>query len=172
MKKAAKVSKTSSAGNRKAAEKRLLPVPPGMYFGGIITQTVTKTNDPGYFPGQVFCGYYQYKSLTVDGDFYATGLLAPTGNNSLTGLLYRTLPAPNGALNSIPSTMNDGNLKVAGGIVTAFTWSWQMGSLYVTFDSKGFNSRVFPRVDPTTGAMLPSLETSGTVTLSPPMRQG
>lgn len=72
------------------------------FFGGTIAQTITSTNDPGYQVGQIFAGYYQYESATADGTFHPDSPVNPSGNKSLTGLVYLTFPTPGAAPTACP----------------------------------------------------------------------
>lgn len=140
--------------------------PQPMLYGGILTQVVTQTDDPLCFVGQVFSGFYQYCSVGADGTFYVTGILDPGAvNRSLSGLINMRFPDAGWQPNAIRSTMNDGRLRVVGGVVTAFDWSWQMGDYYMSFAGTTFRAQYTPA----DGA---GFTVSGSVSFGLPIRQG
>ncbi|HET7536580.1 MAG TPA: hypothetical protein VFJ90_09015 [Candidatus Didemnitutus sp.] len=118
----------------------------GNVYGGMIYQTILQTNDPRYYVGQTFTGYYQYIWQGINGTFYATGVAGPAGCcKSLRGLIHLQLPVGNpfgfGPI-GLPNTPNDGVLTVsATGQVTAFTWSTQMGDYYVSIAKDQFSNK-------------------------------
>jgi len=135
-------------------------------FGGLLQQIITATNDPSYYVGQSFSGFYEYQSTDGNGVFFCPPDLADPGTNtSLTGLLYLPFSPPTGGrLNAFPVTPNLGSLTVTGGVVTGFTWSSQEGDYYAQFSKDSFrisNLGADPQIE-TTGLMLWGL----------PLRQG
>lgn len=132
-------------------------------FGGIITQVITQTNDTDYYVGQVFVGYYQYVSPVVNGTFYSFVTQTPGANQSLRGLIYLTLPDTFNGLTGLTATPNNSYLVVNNGLVTNLNWSWQMGDYYAFFTPTGFQTRQMPSG--------PEIDTSGTLTFSPPVQQ-
>lgn len=136
----------------------------GNFFGGIITQVITGTNDPGYHVGQIFSGYYQYASPSADGTFHPDTSVNPSGNKSLTGIIYLTFPGAYGRLNGLPTTMNPSYLTVTGGVVSVLNWSLQTGDYYAFFVAGTFTTRLMSQPGP-------AVETTGTVKFSAPMVQ-
>ena len=151
-----------------------MPTPPISTYSGILWQMVTQTNDPKYYPGQVFPGFYQYSLAGgPSGTFYTQSGISPAGaNQSLTGLLYLAYPDTHGGLNSFLSTVNNGELVVTNGQITLFTWSSQSGSYYAQFSTTSFHFSLMNQVNPTTGQPLPNIETRGTIGFTQPIRQG
>jgi len=130
-------------------------------YWGTITQTVISTNDPDYYVGEQFLGYYRYSSPTIDGDFYIpSGATNPPGaNTSLRGSVYVTFP-PEGPHN-LSSTPGAGMLTVTGGNVSNFQWTFDVGGRYGGFTFAQFMTGVY-----NSDSGYPINWTTGTVTFS------
>ena len=151
------------------------PNPPLNSFGGLIIQTVIQADDPQFYPGQVFTGYYQYDSVSADGTFHLANSISSAANRSLKGLIYLPyaplLGSSRARLNALPDTVNDGYLVVTGGVVTEFSWGIDVGGFFSSFSVSSFLSRAYDHIDPTTGNPIPQSDTKGTVYISPPVGQ-
>jgi hypothetical protein len=151
-----------------------IPAHANTYYG-TITQTVTQTNDPTYTIGQVFVGFYEYESSTVDGVFYtqfAPYPRPPGTNETLTGQIRFLYPDGYPTLNELDLTMNEGRLTVLGGDVTDFYWSWEKGGNYTVLDVDSCFSLTHYdwSVDPVTGEPFTPPFTGGSVSFSAPVR--
>lgn len=92
---------------------------------GTITQTITETNDPNLFVGQVLLGWYGYESDTIDGDFGAFNyaFTHPGAVPTLTGELnpINADYADEGGMLGLTTTHTwDTHLTVVNGEVTDF----------------------------------------------------
>lgn len=67
--------------------------------------------------------------------------------------------------------MNPTALTVSQGVVSDFSWSWEMGGYYAFFDRDTFLTRLYGQTDPQTGQPLPDVEVRGTIKFGPPIRQ-
>jgi hypothetical protein len=137
----------------------------GNTYNGTITQTVTGTNDPLYYVGQTFLGYYQYQSPSMDGTFYTNNIdppltpKPPGSIDSLAGSVYMPFflssiyvdygggyyltYGPGGRLNSLGETVNEGTLVVSNGQVSDFFWSWEQGGFYAAITEGTFVAMSF-----------------------------
>lgn len=132
---------------------------PALMFRGSLTQTVTETNDPDYYVGQILNGYYAYSAPTIDGTFVTDtypGYWPPGTNTSLEGSLYLTFSdevfvypggggfdldwGPGGGFTDFSNTMNHGELTVSGGLVTDFVWSLDHGGFFMWVTESAFVS--------------------------------
>ena len=135
-----------------------------VFFGGLITQVITGTNDPGYKVGQIFSGYYQYASGTADGTFHPNTSVNPTGNKSLTGIIYLPFPGASRRYSGLPRTPNPCTLTVTGGRVSGFDWTFQGGDYYAFFLPATFTTRLM-------GQPGGTVETTGSILFGPSMIQ-
>lgn len=153
----------------------------GYSYHGTIWQTVTETNNnPHYYVGQTFAGYYRYESPTSDGVFYSNSFpdgLPPGANASLEGSVYLTnaitdlpgLHMPPGPYEFFSSGAHGfATLTVSGGIVTDFEWVWEGADNYAAFTETTFWTQLVNVYDPKTATFLPIIETKGDVRFGAP----
>jgi hypothetical protein len=151
-----------------------MPTPqstPLRVYGGTITQIITATDDPRYYVGQVFSGYFQFNSDDGNGTFYATGVLKPKLNNSLRGIVFAAFTGALGKPVGLTETANDGVLTVAAGAVKSFKWQREIGDNYFSIDAKTFRASKLETRDPKTGAVIAAATTVGTVVMGSPVQQ-
>jgi len=153
----------------------------GYSYHGTIWQTVTETNNnPYYYVGQTFVGYYRYDSATIDGTFHSDSWpdgLPPGANSSLDGSVYLTnaitdLPGfhmPPGSYDFFSSGAHGfATLTVSGGAVTGFNWIWEGADNQAQFNETGFTTWFFNTYNPETKTFDPTIITKGSVTFSAP----
>lgn len=157
----------------------------GLSFRGTVTQVITRSDDPLYYPGQTFIGYYQYDSPTIDGTFFTDQFDPPLTPKppgaiaSLSGTIYSPfvntvyIPAfgeytlsygPGGSWRTFAGTVNEGVLTVSDGVVSEFLWTWEYGGFYMYMGTESFFTynfydtfaRPFPRVVGTVTFGLPT----------------
>jgi len=130
-------------------------------YRGTITQTVPVgggsdpdgwfRTDPYWYPdfirGATFVGYYEYESVSMDGEFSYWG---PSGepNNNLEGAVFLPFPEAPGyggstGWNALTNTRNAGVLTVTGGIVTGFDWSFENAGLLAILRNGAFGAYVY-----------------------------
>lgn len=97
----------------------------GTYYG-TITETITSTTYSQYHVGEVFTGFYQYDSATLNGEFRTplSAALAPA-NGILTGGLF--LPSPSGGNVTLVTNQFNSGLQVVGGVVVGFNYAFVSG---------------------------------------------
>ncbi|MCX6956502.1 MAG: hypothetical protein NTV51_30585 [Verrucomicrobia bacterium] len=111
-------------------------------YSGIITQTITSSDNPLFTVGQTFIGSFQYESPTVDGDFYSPYPYSQQpSNTSLSGQIY--FPFFNGSWRDFTGTTGGVHMTVNGGNVINFNYYYDVGNYSFSSGNTGGAIRFF-----------------------------
>ena len=138
----------------------------GNIYSGIITQTITATNDSNFFIGETFTSSYQYESLSVDGLFGVPDRYHDSAQNTLQGSLFNWNPHVAGGV--VEDTINNFGsfLTISNGCVTGFSYDgeYSFGQFWFSDCSFAWDGYFpFQTGIVTTGSLSFSAPTSTTV---------
>ena len=132
-------------------------------YWGIITQTITSTNDPRLSVGQVLIGTYSYQSDGTDGTFCQNN--SQGNNQTLQATICCYYPNAANFNRSFANCSSGGFLVVMNGAVSTFFCGDQSGYFSTSFSLSSFSFKSNLANDLGQEAQF---LTSGTVTLSCP----